>query len=238
MRTLIECAKVFEIEPAATRVAVGRLIKDQIIISVARGLYKIGPKGAQLVDQASKWSSIEDRLKQWDKRWLTVHTAHLGRSNKTSLRARERALRLNGFAELSQDLWCRPDNFHETIEETLARLTLAGLDCNAILMNVCYFPKQTTQRMSSLWPIKQIEDDYKQSIQKLESSIARLKLINIEDAIQESLMLGDTVIKQINSDPVLPYEMIDTNLRAQLIDSMCIYNNYGCQIWTDFLQNL
>ena len=237
-RTLIECAKVFGIEPAATRVALGRLIKERIIHSVARGLYKIGPRGAQLTDHASKWSSTEARLKPWDGHWLTIHTAHLGRSNKTSLRARERALCFSGFAELAPDLWCRPNNYCETAKETLARLISSGLDPNAILMHVDNFPQQSMQNMNSLWPIRKIESGYRQSIQNLEDSSARLKKINIEDAIQESLALGDKVIKQINSDPMLPGEMINTDLRAKLIDTMDSYNKHGCEIWAEFLQNL
>ena len=128
--------RLFDIEAAATRVAVGRLVKQGFIESVARGTYSIGPQGRLMAETASSWMEAELRLRPWSGGWIVVHSSHLGRTNKTALRARERAFRLNGFAELVAGLWCRPDNFREPPSATRDRLLSLGLEDDAVIRQI------------------------------------------------------------------------------------------------------
>ena len=90
---LVQWGQLFGIEPAATRVAVGRLAKQGLITFIARGTYTIGPQGSLMAQTASHWSQVEERVGPWTGGWIMIHSSHLGRTNKTALRARERALR-------------------------------------------------------------------------------------------------------------------------------------------------
>jgi hypothetical protein len=46
--------------------------------------------------------------------------------------------------------------------------------------------------------------------------------------------VGEAVIRRINSDPLLPAQMIDTRARRQLIKGMVHYNQLGRAVWDKF----
>ncbi len=79
---LVQWGLLFGIEPAATRVAVGRLSKQGLITAVARGTYTIGPQGSLMAQTASHWAEVEDRVGPWSGGWIVVHTSHLGRVDR------------------------------------------------------------------------------------------------------------------------------------------------------------
>ena len=108
--TLLLWGELFNIDAATMRVTVGRLTRQKLLSSPARGIYCIGPEGRLLADTARAWLHAQSKVKPWDGQWLLVHSAHLGRSNKSALRARDRAFRLTGFAQWQPGLYCRPAN--------------------------------------------------------------------------------------------------------------------------------
>lgn len=231
---LIEWGKIFNIDPSATRVAVGRLAKQGYISSVSRGRYTIGPNGEMMARTARHWIDTEDRIGPWSGKWNVAHTAHLGRSNKTALRSRERAFRLNGFASPLAGLWCRPSNFKESLLQTKQRLTAMGLEPQAVFMNCDAFAGIETDELYQLWPIEITETEYLNVRQKMQASSAKLHSLDIIDAVRETFLVGESVIKQINADPLLPSEMINTQLRNEMINEMKLYNETGRIVWEKF----
>ena len=230
----VRWGSLFDIDPAATRVAVGRLAKQGLITAVERGVYSIGPSGSLMAQTASQWVGVEDQIQPWLGGWIAVHTAHLGRTNKTALRARERALRLNGFAELVPGLWCRPDNFAQELELTRQGLIALGLESTAVVMQVSALPGTSAEELYTLWPRKQLEAGYRQHIAAMAGSVKRLNSLGAAEAARETFLIGEAVIRCINADPLLPSQMVDSRARQELIARMVDYNEHGRRAWAEF----
>lgn len=231
---LIQWAQLFSIDPAATRVAVGRLVKQGFITALGRGSYAIGPHGRQMAQTASHWIDAEDRVGAWNEGWLVVHTSHLGRTNKTALRARERAFRLNGFAELVSGLWCRPDNLVQTVNQTRGTLVELGLESEAVVMRVSDIPGMDSSRLFRLWPRDQLEAGYRETIEAMRNSVQRLDGMTQNEAARETFLVGEAVIRRINEDPLLPDQMVAADARREMIRQMVKYNQIGRTAWEDF----
>lgn len=231
---LIGWGRLFDIDDTATRVAAGRLVKQGLLKSLARGHYTIGPKGKLVADKASSWTLVEQKIGPWTSDWILVYTSHLGRTNKKALRARDRAFRLSGFAELVTGLWCRPSNYTEALSATKEQMVALGLDATAIVTLASDVASNDAINMTKLWPRKQIEADYRRHIQAMQKSAKRLDKLSIEEAASETFLLGEAVIRHINADPLLPIEMIDSALRKQLIEEMVAYNQLGKAVWQQF----
>jgi phenylacetic acid degradation operon negative regulatory protein len=235
---LIEWGKIFDIDPPTTRVAVGRLAKQGLITSVSRGNYIIGPNAESVAKTARSWIDAEDKVGPWSGQWIVAHTAHLGRTNKTAVRARERSFRLNGFACALPGLWCRPANFKESLLQTQERLTSMGLEPQTVFMNCDAFSGIELDALYLLWPTKRIESEYRQVMKKMIASRVSVQRLNINDAVRETFTVGESVIRQINADPLLPDEMINTELRRDLVKQMKEYNELGRVVWEQFHSEL
>ena len=231
---LIEWGQAFGIDGAATRVAVGRLARQGLIEPVERGVYTIGPRGSLMAQTASHWAQAEERIGPWDGGWIVVHTSHLGRSDKTALRARERAFRLYGFAELVAGLWCRPDNLAQLLELTRSDLQGFGLEPDAVIMQVREMPGVSAETLYALWPRRALEAGYREHISAMSQSEKRVPSLDIAAAARETFLVGEAVIKCINADPFLPAQMVDARLRRQMIRAMVSYNEFGRSVWADF----
>lgn len=231
---LVLWAGLFGVDAATLRVTVGRLTRQGLLTSPRRGVYRIGPQGEQLTSTAQAWASAEHSIVPWHGEWLMAHTAHLGRSNKTRLRGRERAFRLNGFAQCVSGLWCRPANLDQDIEDTRGQLIDLGLDDTAPLLRANAISGVSQQQLFALWPRKQLEKAYKQHLKTMHNSRKKLPRMALADAARETILVGEAVIRQINADPLLPEQMIDTHSRSEMIATMLEYDSVGRDIWRQF----
>ena len=231
---LVEWGQLFGIEPATTRVAVGRLAKHGFITAVGRGIYTIGPQGSLMAHTASHWSEVEELVGPWAGGWIVVHSAHLGRADKTALRARERAFRLNGFAELVSGLWCRPDNFAQSLDLTRHRLISLGVEPGAVMMQVSALPGVEPEQLYALWPRDKIEAGYREHLAMMTASERRVATLGSDAATRETFLVGEAVIRKINADPLLPSQMVDTSARRKLISRMRQYNELGQSVMAEF----
>lgn len=229
----VAAGALFDIDSGSMRVALGRLVKDGSLVNSERGLYSLGSRGGTLHRLVRNWAQVEATLKPWTGGWLATFTAHLPRSDKTSLRGRERALRLFGFAESHPGLWIRPDNLVNELASLHRALTELGLDDQAVTCNISeMIPAET--RLHTLWDRAELEDRYRMLLQALTDSIQRLPNLTDTQAGKETLLLGRAVTRQILLDPLLPAEMVDAQLRQQMVQSMCEYDELGKNFWRTF----
>lgn len=235
---LIAWGGLFNHEASAVRVTAARLVKQGLLDSSERGVYAMGSGGQVLRQAANRWRGANARVKRWNGGWLCAHTAHLGRSDKTALRARERAFRLSGFARLVPGLWCRPDNLTEDADKTFERLVELGLESSALLIEARKLAGDLESEIDTLWPQDEIERGYNDCILMMKTSRARLRAMAIEDAARESFLIGEYVIRQINADPLLPDKMIDAGRRREMVETMAAYNDFCAPVWMDFLAPL
>ena len=106
VREAITACGIFAISENSVRVALVRLSADGLVQAAGRGHYRLGPQAMDLAGDVATWRSAEQRLSTWHGDWITVFTANLGRTNRTALKRRERALNMLGFRELFSE-WAR-----------------------------------------------------------------------------------------------------------------------------------
>ncbi|MEH6588329.1 MAG: PaaX [Halioglobus sp.] len=234
---LILWGQLFDIDAATIRVSVGRLTRQGLLSSPSRGVYRIGPKGDVLSAAARDWIHAEDRVRPWQGDWLLAHTSHLGRSNRTGLRNTERAFHLRGFAECVSGLWCRPDNLAQRLSATRTGLLQLGLDESAVLVQATKIQGISEKKLFDLWPGKVLEKSYKRHSATMKKSLRVLAQMDLAAAARQSIQIGEAVIRQINADPLLPMEMIDTRARQQMISQMIDYDTVGIEIWQKFTRS-
>ena len=237
IKQLIAWGALFAHEPATIRVAAGRLVKQRLLAAQQRGHYTAGTTNKSINQLAATWRHSQERVAPWKGGWLSVYTAHLGRTCKQSIRLRERAFRLTGFKPLEKNLWCRPDNLIETTDATFTRLVDIGLEENAILMRVDHFNDNLATSPLSLWSPQQLEKTYGLLVSLMEKSAARLVDLDVKQATKESFLIGEHVIRHINQDPLLPEEMLDVSARQNLLTTMVEYDRICHPIWHEFLYN-
>jgi phenylacetic acid degradation operon negative regulatory protein len=234
VRQFTSWAALFDIDAAAMRVAIGRLVKAGLLCAAGRGVYRIGPRGESLSRTARGWRQVEDRLQDWRGEWLLVHTAHLGRSNRSALRAREQAMRLEGLKPLRPELWCRPANYRETLDATRLRLIPLGLPKEAVMLKAEALADDLAAEAAGLWPTVELEAGYARLQWALADSSSRLPRLALDDAARESFLIGEAVIRSINADPLLPEQFIDVAARRKLVSAMLAYDSLGRDIWASF----
>ncbi len=230
--TLIDRARIFDIEPAAVRVALGRLVREGLADQAERGVYSLGPNAAALHAKARQWPRVEDGVRPWDGAWIVVLTHHLGRINRPRLQAGERALRLTGFVEADTGAWVRPDNLRRDTPSLAGELAGLGLDAQATILAGCVAQSADDARFRALWSPDLLEDGYRFWIGELEASEARTAAMPVTEAARETFLLGQSVIRAINSDPLLPDDLVDTELRGTLVNAMVRYNAMALQHWS------
>ncbi|WP_379553859.1 hypothetical protein [Qipengyuania sp. DGS5-3] len=235
---LVAAGALFDIESTAMRMAVTRLTKDGTLEAIDRGIYAIGPAGRAMQLQVTGWKSASEKVRPWSGDWLVVHTSHLGRTDKTRLRARERALRLSGFAETESALWVRPNNLAASLAATRVSLVDLGLDEEATFMVVTELAVAEGEDWRGLWSAGEIAASYSAAIQTMAQSSQKVARMSDAEAAKETLLVGQSVIRLINFDPLLPTELIDRSDFQQVVDDMKAYNALGIECWKRYYASL
>lgn len=228
---LVRRAEVMAIDGAAMRVALGRLCRDAIVQQVERGLYAIGPAGAALDRRARGWAEAPGRVRDWGGRWTIVLADHLGRSDRAQVRRRERALSLYGFARAAAGAWVRPDNLVAPLPDLVAELRAIGLDDDAVALGDAATLADEDQAWRGLWPCDAIAAGYRFWIDEMTASLERLSAMSPEAAARETLLLGQSVIRAINRDPLLPAALVDAGQRDAMVAAMRHYDLAGKACW-------
>jgi phenylacetic acid degradation operon negative regulatory protein len=186
--------------------------------------------------QVASWRSIDQRVGPWTGGWLAVHTAGLGRSDRSALRGRQRALRFLGFRPLDPGLELRPDNLAEPFAETRTRLAELGLGPQALVFRMDDLDGAWSQRARSLWDGDALAASYRAQRETLERSAAGLARLPRERALVESFLLGGAALRQLAYDPLLPEQIAPAAERERLVREMKRYDRLGRDAWSGVLE--
>lgn len=228
---LINAAALFGIEPATLRVAVTRLIKEGLLESPDRGVYRPGPKSRALTRRVQSWKDVASRVVPWNGDWLIALTQHLGRTDRKQLRARERALGLNGYQLTGTGYWVRPANLARTLDEHRSDLTGIGADEEIMLLRASDVSMAGEEDWPGLWSSDALARSYESAVQAMTESLAHLPDLSADAAARETLLIGQAVIRTINFDPLLPPELADQKEFLRMVDMMVHYNDVGRKCW-------
>lgn len=235
LRQLVAWGELLDQKPAAIRVTAGRLVKEDLLKTARRGVYRIGPAGLVLKIKASEWRAALDQIHDWKGGWLCVHTAHLGKANRRNVRIRARAFRLFGFKELVDGVWIRPDNLAKTPAQMYAELCQLGLEPDAVLLRSDVIAHGRATDPLNLWAGDDLNAGYAKGVELLERSEQRLKGQDLRSVTRETFLIGEHLIRQINADPLLPTDCIDASKRETLVQAMKRYSAFCHSQWATFL---
>ncbi|MEM6413463.1 MAG: hypothetical protein AAF720_02270 [Pseudomonadota bacterium] len=228
---LIQAGELLDISASTIRVAVVRLQKEGLLESVGRGIYGPGPNARNLLNRLQSWQDVLHRRRDWDGDWWMALTGILGRTDRKQLRERERALRLSGYRDTGAGFWVRPANLAESLKLHRDGLIDIGLDSDIVLSRVSEITMATTVDWSSLWSINDLHTSYTASIEALRESMDQLQDKDLHDAAVETFLIGQSIIKVIHFDPLLPAEMYNSDLFEELLSTAIAYDKLGKQTW-------
>ncbi len=232
-RYFVAAGDLFSMDQSSVRVSLARLVKDGSLRQSGRGQYQLGSRGGTLHRLVRNWAKVESSVKPWTGNWVSVLTAHLPRSDKTSLRGRERALRLFGFAQPQLGLWVRPDNLQLELAPLRDALVDLGLEAQALTCCISQLAPHNAVDYA-LWDRDSLEQRYRGNLKALAESVNSLTDKTEAEAGRETLLLGRAVTRDILLDPLLPEEMVDVQLRGQMVEAMREYDQLGKVFWRGF----
>ncbi|AMR79839.1 PaaX family transcriptional regulator [Cupriavidus nantongensis] len=231
----IRACALFGISDNNARVALTRLASADLIETAGRGTYRLGRAGRALGEDISAWRIAEQRVRPWDGTWVAVLIAGLGRSDRSALRVRERALALAGMRQLEEGLYVRPDNLVGGVALTRERLYGLGVEDSAPVFTVRDLDAGLESKARDLWNGKELVKGYRDSRRLLEKSSSKLDSLPIEVAAKEAYLLGDQAIRQLVFDPMLPEPLVSVADRVAFGGAVLRYDEVGHGIWRRFL---
>ncbi len=228
------CA-LFGIRENSVRVALVRLGAAGLIASAGRGAYRLGPQAAGLAEDLASWRSSESRVCEWPGGWIMASTGTLGRSDRTALRGRQRALALLGFKALDDTLYVRPDNLVGRAAGVRERLHKLGLEAEAPVFTATDLDPALDAKARSLWDGEALNKAYARTRLKLENWLAQADGLETDTAARESYLLGNDAIRQLVFDPLLPEPLVDVAERRAFTAAVLAFDQAGHHIWRTLL---
>lgn len=236
VRALVAAGRVFGLPEEGMRVALARLASRGLIERRGRGLYTLAKRADPVQSHVASWARVEQRVVPWKGSWIAAHTAGLARSDRSALRQRRRAFGFLGFAELSPELWIRPDNLRGGVTDVRDRLHRFGLDPGAPVFRFDGLDESAELRARSLWDTDGLRIRYRDLRREMAKSTARLGELPPEKAMVESFTLGGRAIRCIVLDPLLPEPLVPAIERRTLLDAMRVYDRIGRERWREFMK--
>jgi len=234
-REAILACGLFGLQENNVRVTLARLCAEGMLETAERGLYRLGPQASELAGDVATWRNVETRLRPWHGDYLLVHVGSLGRTDRTALRRRERALRLLGFRELERGLFIRPNNIESGIEAVRLRLYRLGLEETATVFQASGFDGAREQLIRELWDGTALTEAYTQTQRRLEDGLRTGPHQPPAVAACEAFVLGSQAIRQVVYDPLLPSPFVDAERRHHFITTVKTFDAVGHRIWTQVL---
>lgn len=232
---LVRAGDLFEIAENNIRVALARLLAGGQVERDERGCYRLGPRSAAVNRRVTEWRRLDQRLRDWDGRWLGVHGApRAGRGAQS--RRRERALLMLGFQELAPGLAIRPANLISRIDEIRDELLALGLENGALVIGIDELPPDTNAVARGLWDVAGLCDGYRRALEALRASELHLQGLGEEEAMLESYLLGGAVLRELALDPLLPDPIVPSAERQALVAAMRRYERLGFVCWAGFME--
>lgn len=237
VRELLAACAVFGLEENSTRVALARGVAAGLLVAPERGCYALGPAARPIADEVNRWRLTLTRLSAWNGGWLAVHVGATGRSDRSALRARERAFAMLGLGEFERGLHLRPDNLAEGIagmRHRLAALLPAGVEAGTVFSMANLAPDDH-QRACTLWDGAALDAGYRDAAAQLQAWMDAASTLPLSRAAREAFGLGNDAIRRVVFDPLLPAPLVDAEARARFVATVVHFDDFGKAVWQRFL---
>lgn len=232
VRDLINACRLFGVKESSVRVALVRMSAEGLIRAAGRGSYELGEKSAEFAADIASWRDAEKRVRpNWNGDWIAVPVGGLGRSDRSALRSRDRALALLGLRELEDSLYIRPDNLVGGVTAVRERLHKRGLDRHAPVFVARQFDEAREKKARELWNGGALTRQYRETRLKLERWLEKADNLETEAAARESYLLGREAIRALVFDPLLPAPLVDVDERRRYVEAVVHFDRAGHLIW-------
>lgn len=238
IRQFLLAGQLFEISENSIRVALTRLSNDELIETIARGIYCLTKQAKEISEPVANRAKGIRQTRPWNGDFLAVHTGALNRADRGALSRRERTLHLNGFRELQPDLFIRPDNLIESQDITRKRLIQAGVDERASFFVARDFDPIHQKRIPRLWDKKALHNRYQTMSQRIEIWLENADSLTLPVAARESLLIGREAIPLMMTDPLLPEPLIDTLLQQNFFEDVIRLDQRGHAYWKQLYDDI
>lgn len=233
VRALVEAAALFGIAEGSARVALTRLLAEEMVERDERGLYRLGAAARPLRSRVAAWRDLDARLRAWSGGWIGVIGGTA--AARAVQRKSARALALFGFRTFTRGLSLRPDNLAGAADTARAELTALGLAPGSIVCSVRDLDAVSDARARSLWDADALVAGYRWHCRAIEASARRLRARAPEQAMVESFRVGGAALRALATDPLLPEPIVPAHERDALVAAMRDYDAIGRASWSAFL---
>ncbi|QGZ57731.1 PaaX family transcriptional regulator [Paraburkholderia acidiphila] len=218
------------------RVAMTRLLEAGKLGRRERGWYELNPDGLKLRGMLDVWTRNVVEEVPWQREWVAVHDAHVGRADKSLWRRHQLALALRGFAEFEFGLKIRPANRVGGVDVERRELKGLGLAPMATVFLLVDWDQESAQRAHRLWPTGELARDCAQCLAALDKHRRLLAKMPIERALRESFLLGRAAVMLLIRDPLLPEALMNPQLRNALANEVRSYKSMAHGMWDAWLR--
>lgn len=228
---LINIGRLFNFSENTVRVTLSRLVARGLLENPQRGSYRLAATTDPINEFVERWRLGEARVSPWQPgRWLIAHAETLPERAGWALNA-------FGFREVRQQLFARPDNLAESLDEAREQARGIGVSTDILIMQTSLAAPHTDGWMDA-WKIPQLNHDYQTLTQQLQQSQARLSTLPVDAARLECFKLGGIGIHRLAKDPLLPAQFVDVQgvdvqARRALHATMISYDAAGKAIWAN-----
>lgn len=235
-KVIVDSAAALGFSEQSIRMALTRLVEEELARNPARGLYRLAPSGDAMRREVRKWRNITALTQSWSHDWICIYDAPIARSDRAALRRHEQAIRLRGFREFRAGLWLRPANLRLSTAEVREELGALGLHRDALVAEIRNLDEPARDQAMGLWDVKVLLASYEALMAAMESSQRRVAWMELADAAAETLVLGRDVIRHINLDPLLPEELMPQRPLRAMVHKMLEYDEKARMIWRQFMR--
>ena len=237
VRELLAACALFGLPENTVRVALARAVTAGLLATPRRGCYALGPEARPLAHEVGRWRRSAALMSSWTGEWIAIHVGATGRSDRTALRARERAFGLLGFAEFERGLHLRPDNLTGGVEALRTRLQALlppGTEAGTMFV-LRALAVSDEQRARQLWDTATLDSTYRETTARLSAWLDSAHTLALHQAARESFEIGHDAIRQLMFDPLLPAPLVDAQARTRFMHAVAGYDDAGKAIWQRFL---
>lgn len=235
---MVMACSLFGVSENSARVALARLVSENQLKSAGRGVYTLGKNALSAGQDIQEWTSRMKATCKWNGNFYAVFTAHLGRSNRKQLQAREKSLNQLGFREYQPGLFVRPANLCSGLESLVARLPVQSPDKKPVAFELVPANPAQLKELQKLWDVRKLEKYYTSQTRKLDDWMNSYSRMKLEKAARDAYLLGSQAIYEVRRDPLLPAEWIDAKARQQFFESVLQFDHTGTTVWRELQQRI
>lgn len=232
VKVLVEVAALFDISENALRVNITRLVSRGLLMQDSRGYYRLAPSTDAMHKWVNAWSQGEKRVVDWRGAWVTLAIEQ--GVNARALVPLTRTLHRLGFRALQDRYWVRPDNLATSPRQLYNQIVqLGGSERFVLAVATEVIIPADHPPLRSLWQAAELEQQYRSYLKRIKKSLNTLRSADVEQVLRDTFLLGGEVIYVLALDPLLPAKFVNTELRAELCEVMCEYDNTFRSCWQE-----